>query len=304
MKKYINLILVIGFLIAGHFLMGSNLIVNSHKAVILQIGIYIIAALSLNVIIGFLGEFSLGHAGFMAIGAYTAAILAKNNCNFLIAIFIAAVFSGLLGILVGCFASKFKSDYLAVITLGISEIIRIWLINFESLTGGAKGLKSIPKYSNFLLIYVFVVATFLFLKLFLNSRHGRAVISIREDEIAARSVRVNVNYYKILSFCIAGFFAGISGALWAGSQGILTPNEFGFMKSVEILVMVIFSGMGSMIGVIISAASLTSLPLILQIFMKNFNNYRMIIYALLLIFIMILRSSKVKRRLGKWKESH
>lgn len=279
-------------LIFGSFIINSGVVSNSYKTVILQIGIYLIASLSLNFTLGYLGEFTLGHAGFLAAGAYTYALLLKNGVNFLIAIIISAVVSCLIGCITGVLSSRLRGDYLAIASLGISEIIRIIIVNIE-IFGGPKGLKSIPKYSNFLLIYSFVVLSFTVFKLIINSKHGRTIIAIREDEIAVKSLGISTRKYKILAFCVSAFFAGISGALWAGNQGILTPGEFGFMKSVEILVMVILGGIGSMTGSVISTSLLVAFPVIFQIFIPNMNKYRMVIYALILILVMIFKPSGI-----------
>ncbi len=291
-KNIFNLLISIILLIMLNLIMNSGLISGSYKSIILKIGIYLIASFSLNFTLGYLGEFTLGHAGFLAAGAYTSGLLVKNGTNFVIAIFVSAIVSLLIGYIIGFLSSRLKGDYLAISSLGLSEIIRIFIVNMN-IFGGPRGLKSIPKYSNFLVIFSFVIFTFLVLNLILNSKHGRAIISIRENEIASKSLGINTKKYKIFAFCVSGFFAGISGALWAGSQGILTPGEFGFMKSVEILVMVILGGIGSMSGSIISTSLLVSFPLIFQMFIPGMNKYRMVIYSLILILIMIFRPSGI-----------
>ncbi len=212
MKKYtINLIFIMLFLLSGQFLMNSNFLSGSYKTAIIHAGIYIISAVSLNITVGYLGKFTFGHAGFMAAGAYMAAILVKSGLNFLIALILASIFTSIFGILTGFLAIKIQGDYLAIITLGTSEIIRITITNLTPLTGGAQGLKSIPKYSNFMLVYISVEVICLILKFIMNSRHGRAIIAIRENEIAVKSVGINVGYYNILAFAISAFFAGLSG---------------------------------------------------------------------------------------------
>ena len=291
-KSIFSLLISIVSLILGNLIINSGLVSSSYKAIIFQIGIYLISSFSLNFTLGYLGEFTLGHAGFLAAGAYTSALLVKNGINFIVAIIISATISLLLGYIIGFLSSRLRGDYLAISSLGLSEIIRICIVNID-IFGGPKGLKSIPKYSSFLVIFSFVILTFLTFNLILNSKHGRAIISIRENEIASKSLGINTNKYKILAFCVSGFFAGISGALWAGNQGILTPGEFGFMKSVEILVMVILGGIGSMSGSVISTSLLVSFPLIFQMFIPGMNKYRMVIYSLILILIMIFRPSGI-----------
>ena len=295
MKKFniLGLIIAILSLVLGNFIIDSGFISNSYKTVIFQIGIYLISSFSLNFTLGYLGEFTLGHAGFLAIGAYTSALLVKNGIHFLIAILVSALASSILGYIIGLLSTRLRGDYLAIATLGIGEIIRICVVNNEALLGGAKGLKAIPKYSKFLVIYSFTILTFVVLKLILDSKHGRTIIAIRENEIAVKSLGISTKKYKVLAFVVSAFFAGISGALWAGNQGILTPNEFGFMKSVEVLVMVILGGIGSMTGSIISTSLLISFPVVFQMFIPNMNKYRMIIYSLVLILIMIFRPSGI-----------
>ena len=279
-------------LILGNLLISSGFISNSYKTVIFQIGIYIISAFSLNFTLGYLGEFTLGHAGFLAIGAYTSALLVKNKVHFIIAILSAALISSIVGYIIGLLSHRLRGDYLAITTLGIGEIIRICIVNID-IFGKTQGLKAIPKYSKFLVIYSFVIITFFALKLLLNSKHGRTIIAIRDNEIAVKSLGISTQKYKTLAFSVSAFFAGISGALWAGNQGILTPNEFGFMKSVEILVMVILGGIGSMTGSIISTSLLVAFPVVFQMFIPDMNKYRMVIYSLVLILIMIFRPSGI-----------
>lgn len=294
MKKqnFMGIIFSALVLIFGYFLTSGGFIPHSYKSAILQIGIYLIASFSLNFTLGYLGEFTLGHAGFLAIGAYISAVLAKNGINFVLSILAGSIAASLVGYIIGNLSCRLKGDYLAICTLGISEIIRISIVNIDFF-GGPRGLRSIPKYSNFLVIYISSILTFFVLKLILNSRHGRTIVAIRENEIAVKSLGINVNHYKTLAFVVSSFFAGLSGALWAGNQGILTPNEFGFMKSVEILVMVILGGIGSMTGSIISTGLLVSFPIMFQMFFPGINKYRMLIYAIVLILIMIFRPSGI-----------
>ena len=169
----------------------------------------------------------------------------------------------------------------------ILDIIRVCIINLPEITGGTPGMMGIPKHANFLVVYLAVVVTCMVIHLMMKSRHGRAILSIRENEIAAESCGINITYYKVLAFAVSSFFAGVAGALYAGYQGLLTPTSFDFMASINILVMVVLGGMGSMIGSVIAAAVLTSLPLALQ----ALNTYRMVIYSILLIATMIFKPS-------------
>lgn len=215
----------------------------------------------------------------------------------------AGLVAALFGVAIGIPALRLRGDYLAIITLGFGEIIRVAIINLPSITGGTPGLKNIPKYSTFVVVYACVMLSCIVIHMVMKSRHGRAILSIRENEIAAESCGINTTYYKVMAFALSAFFAGIAGALYAGNQGILVPSGFDFMMSINILVMVVLGGMGSMVGSLIAAAILTSLPLALQ----GFSDYRMILYSLLLIIVMVFKPSglmgtydfSMRRILGK-----
>ena len=289
----INIVLVIILIVGGSLLTGGDSLSRASRALILQIGIYIILAVSLNIATGYLGQLPLGHAGFMAVGAYSAALFWKATLDMPtpISIVLGLIFAGIVaaifGVIIGIPALRLKGDYLAIITLGFGEIIRIAIINLSGLTGGTPGLLNIPKYSTFLVVFLCVVATIAAIHFIMHSRHGRATLSIRENEIAADSCGVNLTYYKVLAFALSAFFAGIAGALYAGFQGSLFPKSFDFMASINILVMVVLGGMGSMLGSVIAATVLTALPLVLQ----TLAAYRMVIYSILLIIVMIFKPS-------------
>jgi len=253
-----------------------------------MICINIILAVSLNLVTGFTGQFSLGHAGFMAIGAYTCAIITKSYDSpvaFIIGIFAAAVLAAIVGVLVGIPTLRLKGDYLAIATLGLAEIIRILILNFDDFTGGARGLGSIPQYTNWTWLYLFTISTIIIIKNFIDSSHGRACISIREDEIASESVGINLTKYKVLAFVIGAFFAGIAGALYASYFYYIKPDLFNFMKSIDILVIVVLGGMGSLSGSILAAILLA----LISSYLQSFAELRMVIYAILLLLIMIFR---------------
>jgi len=288
----VNLILMIAFLTAGSFLTQSGLLGRAQNSIIIQVGFYIILAVSLNLVTGYLGQLPLGHAGFMAVGAYAGAIFWKSGLlpetpSLIVGLFVAGLVAAAFGILIGIPALRLKGDYLAIITLGFGEIIRVAIINLSDITGGTPGLKGIPKYSSFLVVYICVLIACVAIHMLMKSRHGRAILAIRENEIAVESCGVNTTYYKVMAFAVSAFFAGVAGALYGGNQGILAPASFDFMTSINILVIVVLGGMGSMIGSVIAAAILTSLPLALQ----AFNEYRLIIYALLLIIVMVFKPS-------------
>ena len=289
----INIALMAAFLLIGNRMLSSGALSRAQSSVLLQIGIYIILAVSLNVSTGYLGQLPLGHAGFMAVGAYAGAIFWKSGLlpdgapSIVAGLIVAGLTASVFGVAIGIPALRLRGDYLAIITLGFGEIIRVALINLPHITGGISGLKAIPKYSTFTLVYTCAMLTCAVIHMMMNSRHGRAILAIRENEIAAESCGINTTYYKVLAFAVSAFFAGIAGALYAGNQGIITPGGFDFMASINILVIVVLGGMGSMTGSVIAAAVITALPLALQ----GFNNYRMIVYPILLIIVMIYRPS-------------
>ncbi len=293
----INAVLFAAFILVGNGILSSGVLPSFITKVAMLIGIQVIAAVSLNVSTGYLGQLPLGHAGFMAVGAYASAIFMTHtgipsNLAFPIGIVIGTVVAGLFGVLIGVPALRLKGDYLAIITLGFGEIIRIVLLNIDSVLGfkftnGAAGLQGIPKTTTFINTWLMVGITCFLIHTFMKSRHGRAVLSIRENEIAAESCGVKTTYYKTLAFAISAAFAGTAGALYAGYLGILNPSNFGFMKSIEILVMVVLGGMGSMAGSILAAIVLTAAPEAL----RAFDSYRMIVYSLLLIITMIFKPS-------------
>ncbi|MCL2122270.1 MAG: branched-chain amino acid ABC transporter permease [Clostridiales bacterium] len=288
----INAALIAAFLLIGNAIMSSGMIGRAQSSVVIQVAIYMILAVSLNVATGYLGQLPLGHAGFMAVGAYAGALFWKSGLlsgvpDVVAGLVTAGVTAALFGVLIGIPALRLRGDYLAIITLGFGEIIRVAIINLPSITGGTPGLRNIPKYSSFLLVYSCVALTCTFIHMMMKSRHGRAILSLRENEIAAESCGINTTYYKVLAFSVSAFFAGVAGALYGGMLGILVPGNFDFMASIHILVMVVLGGMGSMLGSILAAAILTALPLALQ----SLNEYRMILYSLLLIGVMILKPS-------------
>ncbi len=291
LRYIINTVLLATLLVVGNGLLSSGAVNRAQSAVILQVGIYALLAVSLNVATGYLGQLPLGHAGFMAVGAYAAALLWKAMPKTLPVVVLGLLLGGLVaavfGVLIGIPALRLRGDYLAIITLGFGEIIRVCIINLPEITGGTPGLMNIPKHSTFLVVYGTVILSCALIHTLMKSRHGRYILAIRENEIAAESSGVNTTFYKVLAFTVSAFFAGVAGALYAGYTGILAPNNFTFMTSINILVMVVLGGLGSMAGSLIAAGILTALPLALQ----SFNKYRMVIYAVLLIVVMIFKPS-------------
>lgn len=264
-----------------------------------QIGINIILAVGLNLIVGFSGQFSLGHAGFMAIGAYAAAIIDSKSPTygaFFGAMLVGALLSGAVALLVGIPTLRLKGDYLAVATLGVSEIIRIFIINGGSLTNGAAGILGIPNFTTWQMVYFFVVITTIATLNFLRSPIGRSTLSVREDEIAAESVGVNTTKIKIIAFVFGAITASIAGSLQAGFIGSVVPKDYTFINSINVLIIVVFGGLGSITGAIVSAIVLGILNMLLQ----DVASVRMIIYALALVLVMIFRPGGL---LGTWELS-
>lgn len=268
--------------------------------VVVNIGINIILAVSLNLVNGYTGQFSLGHAGFMAIGAYTSAAItsfggphwfdslgtntATTTGLFLAALIVGGLAAALAGLIVGVPSLRLKGDYLAIATLGFGEIIRVIIQNTETM-GGSRGFSVSGIYTTIFWTYSVAAITIYVVSNLVHSAYGRGFLTVRDDEIAAEAVGVNTTKYKVVAFVLASFFAGIAGGLYAHFIGYLTPEGFGFMKSIEIIVMVILGGMGNTVGVIFAAILLTILPEVL----RPVQEYRMVIYSLMLIILMLTR---------------
>lgn len=268
-------------------LMSVGIIDAYLQITLVTICINIILATSLNLVTGFTGQFSLGHAGFMAIGAYSAALITMRIANvwgFVAGVIVGAVIAALIGFLVGLPTLRLRGDYLAIATLGLAEIIRILLLNF-GFTNGAAGLSGIPQFVNWHWLFLFTVGSVWLISNLLHSRQGRDMIAVREDEIAAESVGVNTTKAKVLAFTVGAFFAGIAGALYASNFYFIKPDLFGFLKSIDILVIVVLGGLGSLSGSVIAAFLLAILSTVLQ----PFPELRMIIYSLALVVIMVFR---------------
>lgn len=288
----INTLGIVALYIVLMGLINGEVLDRYQQGIIMIIGINIILATSLNLTTGFLGQLALGHAGFMGVGAYSAAIATMNmnigsdTGQLLVSILIGGLIAAVFGILIGVPALRLEGDYLAIITLGFGEMIRVIVNNLE-ITGGAKGLNGIPYITNFTHVYWLTVITVLVIVTLIKSRHGRSIISIRENEIAASAVGVPTAFYKVFGFVLSAFFAGIAGGLYAHYMTILDPSKFNFMYSIEILVIVVLGGMGSITGSIVAAIILTLLPEAL----RGFSEYRLLIYAVLLIVMMLFRPS-------------
>lgn len=287
----INLISVFGLYLVISALITGGTINKYYLGILITVCIHVILATSLNLTTGFLGQLALGHAGFMAVGAYASGLFSTNaglspQNAFPLALLVGGLCAACFGIIIGIPALRLKGDYLAIITLGFGEIIRILIVNLQ-FTGGARGLRGIPKQTTFAWAYVLMLVVIFVMFTLGRSRHGRAILSIREDEVAAEASGIPTTRYKLFAFTLAAFFAGVAGGLYAHYVGTLDPKTFGFTKSIEYLVMVVLGGMGSITGSIVAAFVLTLLPEML----RDFSDYRMLVYSLLLIIMMLFRPS-------------
>jgi len=267
-----------------------------------DIGISIVMAVSLNLINGYTGQFSLGHAGFMAVGAYTAAAITNAfggpgifaaNGIFALALLAGGLAAAVAGLLVGLPTLRLRGDYLAIVTLGFGEIIRVVLQNLDAV-GGARGLSVLHGWTNLFWTFGLAAVTVYVVASLVNSTYGRGFIAVRDDEIAAEAMGINTTKYKVTAFVVGAFFAGIAGGLYAHAKQFITPGGFGFMQSIAFVVMVILGGMGNTVGVILAAILLTLLPEGLRMLagiphLGWIGDTRMIIYSLLLIVLMLTR---------------
>lgn len=268
------------------------------ETTLVLIGINIILATSLNLVIGFSGQFSLGHAGFMALGAYSSALVTSalpTVGGFLLGLLVGIIVAAAVALVVGIPTLRLNGDYLAIATMGVAEIIRIILNNLK-ITNGPAGLYNIPMLANWGTVYVLVVITTLIIVNFVHSRNGRAVMSVREDEIAAESIGINTTKYKIIAFVLGAAIASIGGALHANYIQTINPSDFGIMESINILIIVVLGGIGSITGTFVAAFVLGLLDMVLQ----NFGTLRMVLYSLALILIMVFKPSGL---LGTWEFS-
>jgi len=287
----LNLLFIAAVFTVLFILQKTGLINKFYLSILIMILINIVLTVSLNLATGFLGQLTLGHAGFMSVGAYASALFTMKSglpttISFPIALLLGGLVAALFGIIIGIPALRLKGDYLAIITLGFGEIIRVIILNVK-FTGGAFGLTGIDTLTNLPYAYFVAVLTIAVMFLLIRSRHGRAIISIREDEIAAEASGINTTYYKMLAFTIAAFFAGVAGGLFAHLISVLDATKFGFAYSIDIMVMVVLGGMGSITGSVLAATVLTVLPELL----RQFSTYRMLVYAILLILMMLFRPS-------------
>lgn len=325
-KRILGIVIVLAFLVGANAFMGREGLfgfgVPYYYAEILNLtGISVILAVSLNLITGYTGQFSIGHAGFMAVGAYSSVYMSvyysegiervltglvgaplAQSLVFLGVIIFGALVAALAGLVVGIPSLRLRGDYLAIVTLGFAEIIRIVILNIDRV-GGATGFRGrvppwdgrliIPQWSNFIWIGGFAVISIVVVYNIVHSDVGRALISIREDELAAEAMGVNTTRYKVLAFVISSAFAGVAGSLFGHFRQFLHTNDFQFIRSIEIIIMIVLGGMGSISGSILGAIVITILPELLRKLPGDLYGYRLVIYSGLLIVIMLTRPQGV-----------
>lgn len=268
----------------------TGLLNSFYEITLMNIFINIILAVGLNLIVGYSGQLSLGHAGFMAIGAYATGILTRQQPSmtmFVISIFVGVLLTGVVAFLVGMPTLRLQGDYLAIATLGVAEIIRIVILNLEDLTNGAAGLSGIPFLANWRIAFIMTIIAMIVVVNFTHGSMGRAIISVREDEVAAKSLGINTFTYKMIAFVLGAMTASMAGSLHASYFSVINPGQFTLDRSVDILIIVVFGGIGSMTGSVVAAVILA----ILNTYLQQFGALRMIIYALILILIMLFKPS-------------
>jgi branched-chain amino acid transport system permease protein len=288
--KLINLknVLIVAALIVIYAVIQSTSVAGTlspfYLMTLVLVCIYIIMSVSLNLITGYTGQLAIGHAGFMSIGANASAfIVVKLHGSLIFGLIFGAIIAAIAGIIIGVPTLRLRGDYLAIATLGMGEIVRIILLNTDYL-GGATGF-SVPKSINWTWAFWLMVISVVIIRNFINSSHGRACISVRENEIAAEAMGINTTKYKVIAFTIGAMFAGLAGGIYANYMYIIQPMSFNFLQSFNILCMVVLGGLGSITGSIVGAGVMT----ILSAYLANFPEIRMVAIAVLLILMMIFR---------------
>jgi branched-chain amino acid transport system permease protein len=321
---FINYGLILVFFLVFQILISTGSITNSLKGQLIPICAYMVMAVSLNIVVGFSGELSLGHAGFMSVGAFTGVIVSTSLMNavpntglrLLLAMVIGALFAAIAGVIVGIPVLRLRGDYLAIVTLAFGEIIKNILnclyVGYDkaglhistkdiasigmdetgvTIVNGPMGAIGITKISTFLAGIILILIVLFITQNMMNSRTGRAIMGIRDNRIAAEACGLNVTKYKLIAFVISAAMAGAAGALYALNYSTIVPKKFDFNTSILVLVFVVLGGMGNIRGSLIAAAVLTVLPELL----RKFSDYRMLIYAIVLIVIMIATNNEKAR---------
>lgn len=308
-NKKLLLAICIALIVLFPIIIRNNYILH----ILILLGIYTVLGISLNVVTGVTGELDLGHAAFFGIGAYISSLFVLNiSNNFIIALILSGTISLLFGLILGIPSLRIRGDYLAIVTLGFNEIIRYVLLNWQNVTNGPMGLRGIPlptifgitintKQYLFYLIGFMVIITYIVMNRITNSRFGRSLVAIRENEIAATSLGINTGYYKIAAFAVTAAFAGIAGSFFAHYMNFINPNNFNTNESILILCMVVIGGKGSILGSIVGVAVLYLLPEIL----RPIASYRMLIYGVLIVAMMIYKPNgfipekRIPSKIGK-----
>jgi branched-chain amino acid transport system permease protein len=292
----------LGIMVAGFVLIDvaefTGMVNTFIENAMVTVGINIILATGLNLIIGFAGQFSLGHAGFMAIGAYATGIMTQNMATplgFWLSVAVGVVIAIIAAVIIGVPTLRLRGDYLAIATMGAAEIIRV-VINNLKITNGPAGIFNIPQFATWPVVYVIMCITTIMIANFIHSRAGRAVMSVREDEIAASAMGINTTKWKLAAFVFGAATAAIGGSLHASYLQTIAPGDFGIMNSISLLIIVVLGGTGSLTGTVVAAGVLGIIDTVLQ----NFGTLRMVIYALALILIMVFKPSGL---LGRWELS-
>ena len=289
-KNALTLLVIVGVVAITY--LGFAVASPKWQKTLITAAYYIIGALGLNLIIGVSGQFSLGHAGFIAIGAYSVGIIFQQNASlagFALGIAVGIVITCAVALVIAIPTFRLRGDYLAIATLGFSEIIRIIIQNLE-ITGGAAGLsyiafESVTDQGMFMMMIITIVLSILLIVNYVRSSQGRATVAVKEDEIAAEAMGVNTTKYKTIAFLIGASLASIAGAYFGPMNFFIKPGDFGFQKSIDVLVIVVLGGMGSLSGSVVGGIFIAIVNTMLQ----NYAEIRMILYALVLILVMILR---------------
>lgn len=317
--------IVIAAFIIVQALIAGGMLSSQIKGLLVPICAYVVMAVSLNLTVGILGELSLGHAGFMSVGAFAgivtttclADVIPLAPLRLAVAVIVGAVFAAIAGVIVGVPVLRLKGDYLAIVTLAFGEIIKnivnVMYLGFDEsglhfslveqkfqlsdtgtmIINGPIGVSGVTKISTFTSGVVLILVTLFFVLNFINSRTGRAVMAVRDNKIAADSIGISVTRYKLLAFVVSAAFAGAAGTLYAMNFSTVTAAKFDFNTSILVLVFVVLGGLGNIWGSIIAATLLTLLPELL----RGLSNYRMLIYAVLLIAMMLFNNSSLKKRM-------
>lgn len=327
-RSYVTPLILLALTVAGLFL--ANRYMDTYKIRILNLsGIYVTLGLSMNLINGFTGMFSLGHAGFMAIGAYTVGILtmpvqmkemnffmqpivpflANIEWGFLPALLAAGFAAGLFGFLIGAPVLRLTDDYLAIATLGFAEIIRVVFTNTQSITNGALGLKGIPAHTNIWWSWGVAFFAIGFIAFLIKGSYGKAFMAIREDEVAARSMGINLFKHKVMSFTFGSFLAGVAGGLLAALLGTIDPNMFRITLTFNILLIVVLGGLGNIGGTVVSAVIVTVMMEALRFLDESINlgfvklkgvpGMRMVVFSIILILVVIIRTKGFFKRVKR-----